>query len=127
MNPDLQKELFSRLDAFASKLGVAASHLWGVLTKQAYLEGISDFIWCGICLFIFGMLIWYTKRLYAFHQREEKIDTSYAGSWLCGTFLMFIPDTIALSTGIQFLTSAIRHICNPEFYALQLLIDTVKQ
>lgn len=153
MNPDLQKELFSRLDAFAAKLGVGAAHMWGVLTKQAYIEGISDFIWMGFGLTVVGIALYIAsffmrkeRKLIALDvERETKWrehkgedNSRYApfrdapqdrangtGHAIAGT-LAILALAFFIFSMYQF-TDGIQHVLNPEFYALQLLIDSVKQ
>jgi len=160
MNPDLQKELFSRLDAFANKLGVAAAHLWGVLTKQSVMDGITDFIWAGCLFLLVGVCLYYAHY---YRGKQKRIDGGYqdrlaiwkaafadrlgdingnkyyrSGDWNsypdepkqsydAETIWFLIGATVFTIIALFELTDAIRHVCNPEFYALQLLIDTVKQ
>jgi len=161
MNPDLQKELFSRLDAFAAKLGVASAHVWGVLAKQSVMDGITDFIWAGSFILLAGVCLYYVRY---FGGKQKVIDDGYqarlalwtsafddireanlggnkylrSGNWNSypdepkqsydtETIWFCIGATIFTIVALFQLTSGIRHVCNPEFYALQLLIDTVKQ
>lgn len=50
MNPELQKELFTRLDVLAAKLGVAAQSLWQIYAQQARVALIEDYIIIVVCL-----------------------------------------------------------------------------
>lgn len=50
MNPELQKELFARLDVLAAKLGVAAQSLWQIYAQQARVALIEDYIIIVVCL-----------------------------------------------------------------------------
>lgn len=49
MSPELQKQIFERLDVMAAKLGVAAQYLWGTLVRQSYVEGFT---------YLFVYLLW---------------------------------------------------------------------
>jgi hypothetical protein len=40
----LQDAIFTRLDAVAAKLGVAAGHIWPVLVRQARVDGVRDVV-----------------------------------------------------------------------------------
>lgn len=53
MNPELQKELFQRLDALAAKLGVAAQSLWQIYTQQARVALVQDYLMLAAGLLLF--------------------------------------------------------------------------
>jgi hypothetical protein len=48
MNEHLQKELAN----LASKLGTTSEHLWGVLVRQAYIDGLSSLFVVTVCLIL---------------------------------------------------------------------------
>jgi hypothetical protein len=45
----MSDELHKELAALAAKLGVSVEHLWGVLVRQAYIDGLSSLVTVFFC------------------------------------------------------------------------------
>ena len=63
MSDDLHKELA----ALAAKLGVSVEHLWGVLVRQAYIDGLSSLVTVFGCAVAGLGVLWfffYLRRKY---------------------------------------------------------------
>jgi len=58
MDKQIQQEIFSRLDTMASKLGVAAEHLWEVLVLHAYTEGIVNLALTVFMVIVSSITLW---------------------------------------------------------------------
>jgi hypothetical protein len=52
-------EFNKQLAELASKLGISVEHLWGVLVKQAYIDGISSSATTLMCL-VHQVRDWYS-------------------------------------------------------------------
>jgi len=118
MNEELQKQLAS----LASKLNVSVEHLWGVLVRQAYIDGISSLCTMLVCM-VLGV-----AAVYAFFHLRRKFQATperdrlsfYPPApmdlMLLGMVLLFLL-MIALSNFYW----VISDFLNPEFYAFQHL------
>jgi hypothetical protein len=120
MSEDLNKQLAE----LAHKLGVSVEHLWGVLIKQAYIDGISSLATTLVCLLL-GVVI-----TYAFFYLRRKLKKTPNHEWtqpvglllepfgfvILGIVLLFI--VIVASDNFYWVIS---DFFNPEFYALRHL------
>jgi pantothenate kinase len=122
MNPDLQKELFARLDVLASKLGVAANQLWDILLLQAKVEAIQS-IFLGVVFLsaslIFLKIGFHYKKIWTEcdHESDGEIAGTIGGFVLSGfSFLVFLSNVHDLPT----------LLFNPGYYALTHLLSELK-
>lgn len=137
---DWKAELFKRLDALADKLGVAAGHLWAVLVRQAYVEGmfytaVSAALLVGVALCLYWIR-WYSKQPEKY-EREYSQYNEYGPNEKFKTTTRFerygwVPITSTLVglalTGFAFdaAIAAITGISNPEYAALQKIMEMLK-
>lgn len=81
MNDEMQKELLARLDVLADKMGVTVEYLWGVLVKQAYVDGIRDVIIGVLLLGVAWLIHRYIKagkqQAREQHQEAKKLLEGY--------------------------------------------------
>jgi hypothetical protein len=110
MNEQLQKEIFTRLDAIAAKLGVAAAHLWEVLIRQGYIEGLANIIVAIVLFFVVLVLGVKTSRVYQDH-------TFWLGSLISIAFTIW---------AITCLYDGIITLANPEYFALSKILQALK-
>lgn len=116
---------FNYIDAVAEKLGVAAEHVYGIMVKQQFVEGITTITMIPLMLLIFGFvfykLITYTSKnwddLYA-DDREVffGIMNIVVGIIFIITFIAFVVDV----------PGAIGRLVNPEYYAIKEILDVLK-
>jgi len=110
----MNNEILSRLDILAQKLGTTAVHLWGVVVRQARIEAWSDL---GIAIlwlvFIFGVAKLY--RVLTSDQADEG-----------GKIVFSILGTLCLLISVYYFYSAASEFINPEFWALDHIIKSVK-
>jgi hypothetical protein len=117
----MNEELNKRLAELASKLNVSVEHLWGVLVRQAYIDGISSLCTMLVCM-VLGV-----AAVYAFFHLRRKFKTPDTERltfyppppmdlMLLGMVLLLLV-VIALSNFYW----VVSDFLNPEFYALQHL------
>ena len=119
MNDQLNKELA----ALAAKLGVSVEHLWGVLVRQAYIDGLSSLVTVFFCAAAGVGVLWFF-----FHRRrkykltvEPKEHVFFSANepleyMVLGTILF----VLVMVAGNNFYW-VISDFFNPEFYALRHL------
>ena len=119
MNDELQKELA----ALAAKLHVSVEHLWGVLVRQAYIDGVSSLVTVFCCAAAGLGVLWfffYRRRKYKLTAEPKErflFSTNEPLEYLVlGTILFFL---VAIA-GNNFYW-VISDFFNPEFYALRHL------
>ena len=103
------------VEELAAKLGTTTEMLWGVLIKQAPIEGWSRIL--GII--IFGIIFAVTAKLISKRtETDEYCDTPNWCLWLFWSvlFLFFIV-AIALS-----ISGIVASFINPEYWALQKIL-----
>jgi hypothetical protein len=118
----MSDELHKELAALAAKLGVSVEHLWGVLVRQAYIDGLSSLVTVFCCAAAGLGVLWfffYRRRKYKQAEPKERffLSTNEPLEYLVmGTILFFL---VALA-GNNFYW-VISDFFNPEFYALRHL------
>lgn len=130
VKPDLKQEIFARLDAIGAKLGVLANHLWEVLVRQAYIEGVTDLIFAAIAAIWFLCAVKLLHTILNVPHEERKQGNTWweYGDQLTvvggiGTIAGTITGIGALVSGLYNLTTGIQQVMNPEFYALQYVLS----
>jgi hypothetical protein len=122
----MSEELSKQLAALCESLGVKADHLWGVLVKQAFLDGLGSLttiFFCGLLAII--VLFFY------FHQRQKrKAQPVTAGEFKplfsllsepTGSMLVVLVLLVLSAVASNNLYWVITDFFNPEYYALQHL------
>jgi hypothetical protein len=119
----MSDELHKDLAALAAKLGVNVEHLWGVLVRQAYIDGLSSLVTvfcCGAAGLGVLWLFFYRRRKYKLTAEPRErffLSTTEPLEYLVlGIILAFL---VAVA-GNNFYW-VITDFFNPEFYALRHL------
>lgn len=120
MTEDVKTEIFDRLDALAAKMGVAAEHLWGVLVKQHLIYGISA---------VLGIIAVLALGFYAGRQARKipgDLENSKGEPNL--KFVLYAANALSVVAAVLifFMAEAVARLINPEYYALQELLDTFR-
>lgn len=109
----MKEEILTRIDALAAKLGVAADHLWEILTQQGIVVGIY-----GFSTAIIGSILCYFC-IKGFSNMAEKYSNAgseddgkyWAMSWVYA-ILGIVSGIVAIGQYFQ-----TRYLFNPEYYA----------
>jgi hypothetical protein len=112
----MKEEILSRLDALALKLGVAVEHLWEILVRQGFVEGVCGAI--GLLLGSFGVCVSYKLFKKAFH---DDIDDNLAGGCIIAGVIIAILAIIFILIGFF----DIQYLFNPEYFALNKVLKII--
>lgn len=117
----------------AEKIGEGAEFGWSIVYRQQIAYGIKDAIMCFLELVILIIFLVITVKITKYSikkNKEEEEKGNYTGEYLS---FMFIPIGITIIYFIVFcidffarLGSAILHLTNPSYYALEFFINLVK-
>lgn len=109
----LGHELVTALEPVAQKLGVAAEHMYGVLVRQSFVEGVT-YIVSWLIVALSASYIGYRIRTDPDNVHNED---AVATGWFFQGFAMLI---LAIAIGVN-----LPSILNPEYGAIKTLIDSV--
>jgi hypothetical protein len=120
----MSEGLNKQLSDLADKLGVSLDHLWGVLVKQAYIDGFSSSATTIVCVLLGIVIVYFFLRLRRrFKDRpSEDAPPPFAvlmepfGFIIVGIVLLFI--VLVACDNLYWVVS---DFANPEFYALRHL------
>lgn len=107
----MDEKLLKMVETLASKLGVTAEHLWGVLTKQAAVTGMID-------LTLALALIALTGTAFTYVRHEEWDSDVEVLPWSAVTVLFFVTLFYVMANAEEIVTAFV----NPEYWALYQLI-----
>ena len=117
MNTELTKELLSRLDALAAKLGIAADQLWAILVRQAHVEMNVQFA-VGLLAFLVllaaaGLFVYGARRGWGDCWDDEAVGSAFVGGLIA-----------VLAFGIATFSwlDAYCIAMNPEYWAFKELV-----
>ncbi len=106
------------LEQLATKLGTTTEYLWTILLKQAPIHAftiIGAFIFC----ILFGILL-----LRIFSKYRDTVE--YKMDWQIPFIFISIIWMFVFIIVIAYLSSAITALLNPEYYALQQILNAIK-
>lgn len=120
----MSEELNKQLAGLASRLGVSVEHLWGVLIRQAYIDGVSSLGTTLVCVLLGVAVIYafiYLRR--KFKNKPNQELTQPFGLLLEPTgFVILCVVLLAIITiASDNLYWVVSDFFNPEFYALRHL------
>lgn len=117
------EQLTTLLTALAERLGTTVEYLWGVLLKQAYIDGIFNIIYCIIPIILIYPTYKYAKYIklkwneWVENGWGEEIFPCVGFSVLCVFFIILLLFTIT-----EFIPTAITAFNNPEYWALKEIL-----
>src|ERR1700746_2679339 len=120
----MSEDLNNELAGLASKLGISVEHLWGVLVRQAYIDGISSLATTLVCVLL-GVVI-----IYAFFYLRRKFKNTPHQEWTqpfgvllepFGFVILGIVLLVIITIGSDNLYWVVSDFYSPEFYALRHL------
>ncbi|ALA13110.1 membrane protein [Bacillus phage TsarBomba] len=122
---DRADKLGGFIDELAKQLGVAATHVYEVLVKQQFVDGVSLLVKALIWLVVVA-IVWFLVNKLIIKKWEmfadEGIEVLF-GFVIAGAIVFTI---IVAWNEIDWITLGIKKLMNPEYYALQDLMDFVK-
>ena len=117
-------ELNKQLAGLAGKLGVSVEHLWGVLVKQAYIDGISSLATTLVCVLL---AVAVTRAFFHFRRKfsdKPREELTQPFGLLMEPYSFVILGIVLLAIimiGSDNLYWVISDFINPEFYAMRHL------
>lgn len=107
------------LNQLADKFGTTVEHFYGVLLKQAFIEGVKDIVGIVISAALLIASIWATKRAYKKYDNKYN-DFSEENSLY---FILLIASSVVFLI-IFFIAGGdmIDAFFNPEYYALHQIL-----
>ncbi len=104
----MNDEILKRIDLLAAKLGVTVDHLWGVLIRQARIDGIEWVAW-GCLWFVLaaGLGVW----MRVIYKREDGDGDTFITVALFATGFVLV--------GLFCLSNTLGLFLNPEYWALK--------
>jgi hypothetical protein len=130
MNDKLVDFLIEKTDAFgevinelAKQLGVAAEHVYSVIVKQQYVEGISGLIGAGLIAILALVLL-----ISSFKSRKKLLEKGhYDGSDIIAVRWAGMAIGFLVMGGMVFWAiDALKMLLNPEFYAIQDIMEMIR-
>lgn len=118
------EKLTELLVTLATKLGTTVEYLWGVLIKQATIEGYLNIIYCIIPIILIFLSVLYFKYYIKNKEKwEEECDGNeiYHGAGVISIFI--ITFVFLIMSIIIFIPTAITAFGNPEYWALQNILE----
>ena len=106
------------MGALASKAGVAADHFYPIFVRQQVITGVTELLLLGMGAIVAYLLI----RMGIANGRLDDAEDKSMFGYFAGTAIGIIIFFNVMIMG----SDAISKICNPEFYAVQNLIQMVK-
>lgn len=114
------------MSPIGAAIGKGAEYGWTVLIKQQYVVGFGDLFLALGSLIV--LVIAYRFAIFTFNKQIEigKVDQYNDGGYgiLCG--LSVVAGAVAFCILLAALYGGVAHFINPDFYALQFLVDAVK-
>lgn len=108
-------ELLQQLIDF---LKSSSPFIWSLLIKQVYVNAISNILW-GIGL---GVISFFLVKLGIYGKKKAEEDSL----WETGTIFAFIGSSIAGFLAFYLLTESIMYFINPQYYAITLIVQSLK-
>jgi len=123
MSPETLKEVMTRVDALAAKLGVAAEALLAWATRQVYVEGWLTLTQDAIFLVTGGILYWLGEWAMAESPRYQDYDgpTPKCFIRIGGLILLLLGFVYTVAT-----SEYVFRMFNPEYNAVAKILYLLK-
>ena len=128
MDTKLILDFLSKLDEQVSSTG---QEVFKIYMQQSYVDGISSLIWASVLFLIFIVgcgivsfkILKYAKKL---KEKDDYDEEEYIIAMVISIAVIVVSIIIFLIFGMSELTNGIKHLINPQYYALQDLANAVK-
>lgn len=127
MNQSVGEQINSVINNLAEKLGVAVDKVYPMLIKQAYMDGIVSAIFM-----IIGIIMCIAPYIgYRIVTKKDKNDNYIAYGWDEGWYgfgaIFLIVFLIGLGLIFTNISITVNAFGNPEWYAIQQIINQLKK
>lgn len=117
---DIPKEVLQRVDALgeridlaAEKLGVGAEHMWAVIVKQKYIEGMIS-----IVIFPIVLVLLFFAFIFCFQKANDpKNSEGRAAAFAVPTVVFGLIWVVLFVTVLTSFNDSITKLVNPEYHA----------
>jgi len=117
---DWKTEVLKRLDVLADKLGTTGTYLWHVLVKQGIVIGAIDLFIASVFLILAILAFKVSYRGYSnFANDWDDTEFKHGSRFAVG----FIAGIVASGVFLVHLTDGLQELLNPEFYALNTILE----
>ncbi len=110
----MSEKLENALMELAAQLGTTVEHLWGVLVRQAQVEGVLAVLTLT-AIGAVGYGLYRLTKKYWCKTGQGETEVLLVGAWVLGVIFAAIPAAFAVHT---LATSLV----NPEYWALQRIL-----
>lgn len=127
MDKDAQKELIASgaamLRDFAHVAKTTADHLYSVLVRQQLVDGFAMIITPILLLMSAWSLYHICRKIWT---TADEQDTGYSDDYKTGAGFLIAGVVIATVVGICCMAEGVKHLINPEYYALEWIFNQVR-
>jgi hypothetical protein len=122
---NISDQINSVINNLADKLGVATEKLYPVLIKQAYVDGVT-----GIVLLILSALLFilsvktFIKYIQPAIDAADEVNKSVV--IFVSSIISVIVTVVVLCVQLSLFGNYITALVNPDWYALQMILDQIK-
>jgi len=97
-----------------------APELWRIANRQVYGDIARNCLWIIVCIIVIYVGIRLLKHGYKLKEDDYSCDWEYAV--MCGWIMLGVSPIVLVSL----LDSVIGKLINPEYYAIQVLMNLIK-
>ena len=117
----MTKEILDRLDLLGAKLGVTGAHAYEVLVRQAHIDAWSLTVLAVLLWVVSGYCFNLGRRYATMEERDQRdsVVTTAMVSFIVSGFLLIIGTLVAFH--------AAGRLLNPEYYAIQEIMEAIRQ
>jgi len=119
------KELTQLLEGLAEKLGTTTKYLWEVLIKQARIDFISTTI--QYLLLAIAVFVWINLFRYCLKNHKKIYEDDKEMVWGISLGITSVILFILTMIAFFYINTYLASILNPEYWALQQILYTVKR
>jgi|SRR5581483_6776945 len=121
MSPDTVKAIQQALQPVADKIGQGAQYGWAIVVKQQYIEGVTSLITFALWLVVLTIAGGFLFRGLTKYDWERDAGGKYAVYFIAGG-ITFVIVFLGIIIADPF-TWGLKHLLNPDYYALQFFIS----
>ena len=98
----------------------ASPAVWDIVNRQVYSDAFEKFVWAMVLL-VFGLIFFKLATL-----AHKNAEGSEKFEWEVATTFFYLLGLLSSLAFLSFSVYVIKMLYNPQFYAIQYLINSVK-